>query len=557
MRITNSMMVNTLMTNLTRNMNRMSEYQDQLATGKRVIRASDDPVGTSKILKYKSDIAALEQYEKNTGDSLAWLEVTESSISDTGDVLQRMRELAVQGANGTNSAEETQKIAMEIKQIKEHLINNGNFSYAGRYAFSGYQTDKPLFNPDGTYQIDITQVDIDNKPQLQYQVSIGQDMDVTTNGLDVFGYVPKTDIMATRFPDAAAVGTADTQAALSTTFDFTADFTAGANDDATVTITVDGTGFTIAAADLTALDGSGTPITKTQVMNLLNGAENGGIKLSTMADVYIDQNNNLVLRSKSFGGASSLQFGYTGDSGGGLTAADLEAAFGVPAGVPVAGTNVGNATVAALAPGQDIPSGDIAANIADIENKRFYVTLNGDRKAVTIGAVALPRGQTELAAALNASLDTAFGAGNVVASFAGDSLTFTTAVQPSNGQPPQLEIRPIKATESQLMADIDAFVAGLESGDTATISAFISKVDGHLNQILSVRADIGSRVNRMELVVNRISDNIISYTTMLSDVQDADMAGVIMYLKNAENVYKAALSTGSKVIQPSLLDYLR
>lgn len=554
-------MVSTLMGNLERNMNRMSAYQDQLATGKRVIAASDDPVGTSKILKFKSDIAALEQYEKNTGDSLAWLEVTESSISDSGDVLQRMRELAVQAANGTNSPEDTQKISMEIKQMKEHLINNGNFSYAGRYAFSGYQTDTPLFNPDGTYRIDVTQAEIDNRPKLQYQVSIGQDMDVSTNGLDVFGYVPSADIMATRFPDAAASGTANTSAALSTTFAFNADLTAGTNDDATVTITVDGTAFTIAAADLTALNGTATPITKTQVMDLLNGAEDGTLptpnKLSSMADVYFDQNNNLVVRSKSFGAASSIEFTYAGDTGGGLTAANLQTVFGVPAATPVTGTNTGNATVTAAAPAQDMTSADILANITDIENKRFYVSLNGERKAVTIGTVAAPQGQAELTAALNASLDTAFGAGKVVASFSGDSLSFTTAVPASNGQSPQLEIRPIKATESQLMADIDDFVSGLEVGDPVVVGAFLGKVDGHLNQILSVRADIGARVNRMELVANRISDNTISYTTMLSDVQDADMAGVIMYLKNAENVYKAALSTGSKVIQPSLIDYLR
>ncbi len=552
MRITNNMMVSTLMTNLTRNMNRMSNYQDQLATGKHIINASDDPVGTSKILKYKSDIAALEQYEKNTGDSLAWLEVTESSISDTGDVLQRMRELAVQAANGTNSTEDTQKIAMEIKQMKEHLINNGNFSYAGRYAFSGYQTDTPLFNEDGSYRINITDVDSANKPKLQYQVSIGQDMDVTTNGLDVFGYVKIDNLMTQSFPHGEHTGSDAIKASLSGTVNPSLDLTGlGAGDE--LTVTVDSIVYTLDGTKLSTL---GVPIQNAQVLDLINNAEDGGgIKLGSAADVIFDANGELTIRSKQAGSASNVSISFTGS-------ALIPAAFDFPpvtsTGVPAQNAIVKGAVALAntdLAP----PAGTV------FSNKKFIVTYNGVQAEINLGSIP-PASQGDLIAMikpqLQAKFGTTLGVDNVTASFGTiapdiDHLIFTGLPQTVNGESSTLEVRTIRATESQLMVDIDNFVAGLETGDATVVGAFLGKVDGHLNQILSVRADIGARVNRMELVANRISDNTISYTTMLSDVQDADMAGVIMYLKNAENVYKAALSTGSKVIQPSLIDYLR
>ncbi len=530
MRITNSMMVNTLMSNLTRNMNRMSEYQDQLATGKRVIRASDDPVGTSKILKFKSDIAALDQYEKNTGDSLAWLEVTESVVSDTGDVLQRMRELAVQAANGTNTAEDTQKISLEIEQMKKHLISNGNFSYAGRYAFSGYQTDTPLFNEDGTYRIDVTQTDIDiaTRPTLQYQVSIGQDMDVTTNGLDIFGAVETTYLLESSLPTGSDTGVASTKRYLKGPFALGQSYT-GDN----LNITVGAMTFNV---DESTLNGSVTPLTQNDVLDHFNNAVNGADTLSDYADVYFDASGDLVIKSKAYGTTTEVSEASALFNPSVNPGADSQPA-----------TMTGPPLAALFTPVQE----------AEFKSNALYLTVDGERKRIQIDASATVTDASQLAAALEDATDLAFGPGKVAISVtAGNQISFTSG-NTSDGKAPSISADYIRAKESKLMADIDDFVAGLQTADAASSNAFLGAIDAHLNQILSVRADIGARVNRMELVANRISDNIISYTTMLSDSQDADMGGVIMFLKNAENVYKAALSTGSKVIQPSLIDFLR
>lgn len=532
MRITNNMMVSTLLSNLTRNMNRMSAYQDQLATGKRVIRASDDPVATSKILKYKSDIAALAQYEKNTGDSLAWLEVTESVVADTSDVLQRMRELAVQAATGTNTPGDTQKIAAEIEQMKKHLINNGNFSYAGRYAFSGYQTDTPLFNEDGTYRIDVMQSDIDllTRPTLQYQVSIGQDMDVTTNGLDIFGAVETTYILENNLPTGSNTGTASAKSYLKGTFDPTQNYTAD-----TLDITV---GLVTYNVDESTLNGSVIPLTPDEVLDHFNNAVNGANKLSDVADVYFDASGDLVIKARSYGTASAVS--------------ETSGVFN-----PLADPGADSLPASITGPVIAIPEPFTAAQETEFKNNALYLTVDGERKRVQIDPSATVTTAAQLTSALGTAADLAFGAGNVTVSLSGgNQIIFTTASTP-DGVTPSISTEYIHAKESKLITDINSFLAGLQSADSAASNAFLSAIDLHLNQVLSVRADIGARVNRMELVANRISDNTISYTTMLSDVQDADMASVIMYLKNAENVYNASLSTGSKVIQPSLVDFLR
>src|SRR6056297_600408 len=120
------MLVNTLLRNVNRNMQTMQKKQDQLSTGKRVSAPSDDPVAISKILKYKTKINELEQYDKNSKDALSWTQTSELAISDISSSLDRARELAVQAANETNSASERENIAKEIRQLKDHIIGNAN-----------------------------------------------------------------------------------------------------------------------------------------------------------------------------------------------------------------------------------------------------------------------------------------------------------------------------------------------------------------------------------------------------------------------------------------------
>ncbi len=80
---------------------------------KKIQSPTDDPIGISKVLKYKTDLSELEQYKNNTRDALSWLETTEIALIDMNNALQRVRELSVQAANGSNAPGDLDKIRNE------------------------------------------------------------------------------------------------------------------------------------------------------------------------------------------------------------------------------------------------------------------------------------------------------------------------------------------------------------------------------------------------------------------------------------------------------------
>ena len=85
----------------------------------------------------------------------------------------------------------------------------------------------------------------------------------------------------------------------------------------------------------------------------------------------------------------------------------------------------------------------------------------------------------------------------------------------------------------------------------------LGAIDKSLDNVLKVRADIGARLNRLELTLNRLEDDEVNFTKLLSINEDIDVSEVIINLNNEMNVYNASLSGGAKVIMPTLLDFLR
>ena len=103
---------------------------------------------------------------------------------------------------------------------------------------------------------------------------------------------------------------------------------------------------------------------------------------------------------------------------------------------------------------------------------------------------------------------------------------------------------------------IDAMPAA-EPKFTDDLTLLIKLVQDSQNHLLTRVAEIGGRQRRLDLLEARYDTDLINYEQMRSDAEDADMAEVIMNLKMAEVVYQAALSAGARIIQPSLMDFLR
>lgn len=187
-RITQNMINNQLMRNLNNNMQRMSKTQDQLSSGMRINKPSDDPVGITFGLRYRSELKANEQYQKNVDSTVSWLDFTDSTLGQAGNVLQRVRELAVQGSNGTNPASAMESIKLEAIQLKNQLVDIGNSQLNGKFVFNGQNTDQPPY-PDVT---NAATQDTDGYP-IRYEIGAGVEMSVNITGNDVFGSKTETD----------------------------------------------------------------------------------------------------------------------------------------------------------------------------------------------------------------------------------------------------------------------------------------------------------------------------------------------------------------------------
>ena len=308
MRTTNNMLINNMMNYISNNLVRMDKYQGRLATGKKIRVPSDDPVVAARALKLRTDVAEIEQYKRNVQDALSWLDITEATLSKIGDVLHRARELAVQGANGTNAPDDMEKIKSEVEQLRTQMVHLANMSYAGRYIFSGFKTNEKLViddesDPDfGNFRIAVS-----NSERIKFEIGIGDDINV------------------------------------------------------------------------------------------------------------------------------------------------------------------------------NVPGGDLFNRGADAD----------------------------------------------------------------------------PALKPEMIKHFDEFISFLSAGNHAGVGEVISKMDGDMNNLLRVRADTGARMNRLELTANRLETDFINFTKLMSLNEDADMAETIINLNNEENVYKASLSAGARIIMPTLVDFLR
>jgi flagellar hook-associated protein 3 FlgL len=128
-----------------------SDALEKVATLKEVNRLSDDPIGVSKIVKYKDRSDSIPQYLKNIDFAKGFLEKTEMAVSGITENLIRAKELAIALSNSTYDAGSRKATASELSQIVDEVVSLGNSDYADRYVFSGFRTNTPAISHDGRF----------------------------------------------------------------------------------------------------------------------------------------------------------------------------------------------------------------------------------------------------------------------------------------------------------------------------------------------------------------------------------------------------------------------
>lgn len=151
LRVSSNMMGDNLINISKRNMRRMLELQNSLATGLQYRMPRENPIGVSHSMTYDRILFELGQFEKNVDDGKARINLAESALANAGDILQRIRELGIQGANGIYTKDDRAKIATEINELLNELVLIANTQFMGRSIFGGNDTLENPFMASRTY----------------------------------------------------------------------------------------------------------------------------------------------------------------------------------------------------------------------------------------------------------------------------------------------------------------------------------------------------------------------------------------------------------------------
>lgn len=497
MRITNNMMISNLLGSLQNNQNVMSKNQQILATGKKFITPSDDPIAMTKSMMLNTDIAESDQYKKNCNDAVSWLSMTEDAITNVQSVVKRAKDLALQAANGTNTTADRQSIAEEMKQLKSELVNLANTNYAGRYMFSGFQTDQKLLNDAGTYNISVS------------EISSNQFGDPST------ALIGKTGILNLQKEDGTTVASisyssGDTWQSLADKINATTGTPPTAvypGIQASLSPgTISGPNKLVITSDKTV----GTLVDKG---GLINNTESIEYKVGVADTIKVN-----TLGTEIFGA------GKKGDEPKLLNDFD----------------NYINTLIGEI--GTDFYTGGVITKSGTISTftKADGTTVTA-ASSINYGPVSVP----PVIPATNTDVTSLANAINSDVNLKAAGITAKVVIV---GQKSRLVVAD---STGELKEN-----SGLLQNSNVGIEQAVQDMDDNLNVISKSISELGAKSNRAELTSNRLDDQNANFTKLLTDNEDIDYEKIIMELTNNESVYNASLSIGMRVIQKSLVDFL-
>ena len=175
-----------------------TEATERLASGKRINKAGDDAAGAAIVNRMTSQISGMEVAIRNAGDAISMAQTAEGALGEVSEILQRMRELGVQAANGTYSGADRVSLNAEIVQLKKELIRIGEATT--------FNNTKLL---NGTFQDTEFELGFDESPQHTHTLTID---DVRPSALGVWNMSSQLESSTT----AASVATKGAAAVITT-----------------------------------------------------------------------------------------------------------------------------------------------------------------------------------------------------------------------------------------------------------------------------------------------------------------------------------------------------
>ncbi len=165
---------------------KLSTLQQQISTGRKLTKPSDNPAASARVLELEQVVAINEQYQSNISQAKHRLELEDTTLNSVENVMQRIRELVIQGNNAVMSAESRNAIADEIDERYKELVSLSNTTDEnGDFLFAGYQNRSEPFTELTIGSIKQIQFNGD-QGRRYFQISQSRQIDASINGSEVF-----------------------------------------------------------------------------------------------------------------------------------------------------------------------------------------------------------------------------------------------------------------------------------------------------------------------------------------------------------------------------------
>ena len=190
MKISTGLYFNNATTQLGNVQGELTKTQEQLSTGKQIVKPSDAPDKAALVTRLESEMSRQTGYQDTLKSVNIRLTAEETALKNTSDVMYRIKELAVQAANDTLSEQDRQSVALELNNLKDQVLSLANSQDTnGNYLFSGSRTGVPAFAKDASGRV-LYQGD-----QARMKVNVGDSrrMNLNMPGSDAYMRVVRDD----------------------------------------------------------------------------------------------------------------------------------------------------------------------------------------------------------------------------------------------------------------------------------------------------------------------------------------------------------------------------
>ena len=186
MRVTDSQAFDTMRRQITEARSNTMKAQEQASSGLKVSKPSDDPVAAAAARRQNAFKASAQSASTNADVANQQLSATDDALADATDSLSDAKAIAVSGSNATLNDENLRALAIEVRRIRETMVNTANTNVNGKYLFAGYRDQTPPFDANGTFVGDASTKEIETIPGVRQKASVSGPAVFGDAGNDVF-----------------------------------------------------------------------------------------------------------------------------------------------------------------------------------------------------------------------------------------------------------------------------------------------------------------------------------------------------------------------------------